>query len=157
MLVFVLKIFFFQLCQQVIESHPIDMTIRGTGPCRIEQVFAVGRHVFTPAVGIAIVYQRPETDGRRPGRVRPAKGDPEFTFKVLFLLRADDHIGLVSGDKKIAVEAGRIYRAAETFDDGIAGRYSKGTEVIGAKVSPVALAAIAADIERSAVGGHEIV
>ena len=133
------------------------MTIRRTGPCRIEQVFTIGRHVFTPAVGIAIVDQWAKTNRRRPTIVRPAKADPEFAFKVLFFFGADDHIRLIPGDKEIAVEAGGIYRAPEALDHGIAGRHTKGAKIIGAKVSPVALAAIAADIERSAIGGHEIV
>ena len=133
------------------------MAVRGTGSMGIKKVFAIGRHIFAPSVGIAVIDQRPQADGRRPGLVRPPEGDPQLTFKILFLFGAEDHIGFVPGHKEIAVKARGIKRAPEALDDRVAGRDAEGTEIIGAKIPSVALAAIAADIERSAVGGHKVI
>src|SRR6185437_1099268 len=108
-----------------------------------------------PAMGCAVVDQRTEAHRFGPGVILAAEADVELAFEIFLLIGADDHIGFIGGDIKVAVKTGGINGCAEVFDGGVVSCDRQRADIVVAEVSSLTRMDVAADIADAAFGGRE--
>src|SRR5258708_19073484 len=119
-----------QTLKQLVKTDPVDGAVLLAGAMGIEQVFAVGGDVLSPAMREAVVDLWSEAYRKCPRRIGFAEGDVKFRLVGFGLFGADDHVGLVGGDVKVAIESGFGEGGAKAIHGGRAIGRGETTEYV---------------------------